>query len=133
MQLQKEFTVDFKGTAITYTLVQMPPTKSIKIATKLIKIVGEPLLALAANPGGLQSQISQVLPDVIRILKNGLDEDEVIGVIHQVFAYVQRDGKAFGESSVFDNEFRGKLSIVFKILLEQLKFNYSDFLGGAAE
>jgi hypothetical protein len=127
VKLRTQVSIQHGGEVLVYDLQQLPPTKAIKMMTRTIKLVGEPLLVMLA---GGQRDITEVLPTVAKILREGLDENEVDSLIKEFMGCVFFQGQPV--SPQFETHFMGKLPVIFKLLIEVLKLNYADFLGDFA-
>lgn len=109
----------------SYTLTLFPADQGVKLASKLIKIVGEPLAELAAANG----QILEVLPAAMAALNQRLVDDEVLSLCKQLCSSVMRKGD--GSQTLdknFNLYFRGKYGHLFKLLSEVVQYNFADFL-----
>ena len=128
MKLRTQVSIEHGGELLNYEIQQLPPTKAIKMMTRTIKLVGEPLLVLMA--GGTKN-LTDVLPGVARILRDGLDENEVDFLVKEFMGCVFYQGQPI--SPQFETHFMGRLPVIFKLLIEVLKLNYADFLSDFAQ
>jgi hypothetical protein len=114
-----------------YTFCQLPPKKSLKLLTRLVRIVGP---SVGAAMGG-HADISVVLGQEINFEKivsaicGRLDENEVESIVDDLLSQVIHNGQ--GEvSKKFDVIFGGRLPHLFKVVGEALRVEYGDFLAG---
>lgn len=128
-----------------YEFEQFGATHSLKILTKLTKLIGEPLtLAFTAMLDGekklgaeveapatkksiLDRKINgKMLGEAVKALVDKLDEDEVLSLVQQLCAQsLLCDGKKI----IFDSHYEGRLGHLFKVLGAALEVQYGDFLG----
>ena len=118
VEYKKEVVVDGE----TYEIHVLPPTRSLKLLTKLAKIAGEPF-AQMAGAGKNEDKMAELLPMVFGALAKRLDDDVVISIIHQLVATAQFDGKPIQ----FERHFQAKLGTLFVLLKAILEVQYSDF------
>lgn len=107
----------------TYQVTQFSATKSIKMMTRLTKILGEPMGFMFADE---KANADEMLPLAIRALVSKLDEDLVIDTVKQLLEGV-RDSN--GEIN-FEVHFAAKMGLLFKVLGKVLEVQYGDFFGG---
>ncbi len=133
MKTRQSISIEFGGQTLNYEIQQLPPTKAIKLLTRTIKLIGEPLLVMLTAGGKDISKVNvlDVLPGVARILREGLDETEVDYLIKEFMNCVFHGGQPVTPS--FEVHFMGKLPVIFKLLVEVLKLNYADFLSEFAK
>ena len=116
-----------------YEFCQLPARQSLKLLTRLMRIVG-PTLGTAVNgiaSGGLD--IESVLDadidfsSIVTALCDRLDENEVTAIVDELLSQVIHQGR--GElSKVFDAHFSGRLPHLFKVLGRALQVEYGNFL-----
>lgn len=104
-----------------YMITMLPPSRAIKLLTKLTKIVGEPMAKMAAAAG---DQKDEMIPMAIAALTSKLEAEEVLALVKELMTCVTKDNKSIN----FETEFMGKLGTVLKLCKEVLEVNYSDFL-----
>lgn len=107
----------------TYELQQFQPTKGYKIFLRTIKMVGEPMFAFLANS---KKDVKEILPQVGRILRESLDENEFEYLMKEFMTCVFYQGQPI--SPVFESHFDGRMKDIFKLLVEVIKHNFEDFL-----
>ncbi len=114
-----------------YEFQKFGAKKSVKLLTRLLKLVGEPLsIAVGATGGGklFESNLDpKILSSAVRVLVDKLDEDEVLDLIEEFTANdnVLCDGVRVN----FDNHYEGKLPELFKVLAAALEVQYGNFFG----
>jgi len=114
-----------------YMIMVLPPTRAIKLLTKLAKIIGEPMSTLTAGKQGEDGQVSGVdmLPKAVSLLMQNLDEQASINLIKEMMTCVTVDNKSVN----FEKQFHGKLGELMKVCKEVLEVNYADFLQEISE
>ena len=118
-----------------YEFGQFPATGSLKILTRLAKIVGDPLGMFATAFGSdpkknfLDQNISgDVINKAVKILVSNLDENEVIDIVKALMSQVLCEGKPIVN---FDVHFQGRLGHLFKVIKACIEVQYSDFFEGS--
>jgi hypothetical protein len=118
-----------------YTFCQLPPKRSLKLMTRIIRIIGAPLGAALNNVKSGQVDIRAMMNAdidfsvIVSALCDRLDENEVESIVDELLSQVLHAGK--GEvSKQFDALFGGRLPHLFKVLAQALKVEYGDFLAG---
>ena len=116
-----------------YTFCQMPPKRSLRLMTKIIRIVGAPLGAALNGIKADQVDIAALLEAdldfsmIVTALCDRLDENEVEAIVDELLSQVLHAGQ--GEvSKKFDVIFAGRLPHLFKVVGQALKVEYGDFL-----
>ena len=116
-----------------YTFCQMPPKRSLRLMTKIIRIVGAPLGAALNGIKADQVDIAALLEAdldfsmIVTALCDRLDENEVEAIVDELLSQVLHAGQ--GEvSKQFDVIFAGRLPHLFKVVGQALKVEYGDFL-----
>lgn len=111
---------------VNYTIQHFNPTKALSLLTRLTKTVG-PTLAVFTNAKD-SSDLEAAIPKAIQALVEKIDENETPRLIKDLLDCVTYGGgqKVSGES--FEFHFQGKMGIMFKLLIEVVKFQFSDFL-----
>ena len=124
MKLRDTVTITYGGDKqITFEIQQLPPTKANKMMVRTVKMIGEPLLVMLS---GAKKDVKEVLPDIARLIRDGLNEDEVDSLIKDFMDCAFINGQPVKPQ--FETVFMGKLPVVYKLLIEIIKLNYSDFL-----
>lgn len=121
MQMFKE--VELDGTI--YRIQHFNPTKGLSILTRLTKTVG-PTLAVFTNAKD-QASLEDAIPSAIQALVEKLDENETPKLIKDLLSCVTINGSQ-DLSQTFDFHFQGKMGVMFKLLIDVVKFQFSDFL-----
>lgn len=122
-QSYKDFTID----GISYRIQMLPAEQGMKILTRLLKMVGEPLAELI-KVQGQRDKIFEILPMAIKTLVMKLDDDEVLQLAKELTSCVIKGNTSATLDREFNLYFRGKYGHLMKVLLEVVKYNYSDFL-----
>lgn len=116
---------EIDGHSITITM--LPPDQALKILTRLVKVVGEPL-AVFAEAGGLEAAVTgDLIKKSVQALAEKLDEDDVVKTVKELMECVLIGGKQ--GKQVFNAHFAGNLGHLFKVLQAVLEVQYGDFLG----
>jgi hypothetical protein len=118
-----------------YTFCQLPAKKSLKLLTRLVKIVGPSLGAAVGSVAEGDIDIQTVLDRhldlgaVVAALCDRLEENEVEAIVDTLLSQVIHAGQ--GEvSQKFEVLFAGRLPHLFKVLAAALQLEYGDFLAG---
>ena len=123
----EETTID----GVKVTVTQFPARLGLKIKVKLMKLAA-PAIATAtgALKGGLDAEIdSVVLGAAVKELVSNLDQDVIVDfIITELLQSTRLNDKELTEE-VFDMEFSGNYSLLYKVIGYVLKVNYSDFFG----
>jgi len=124
MRTPVELTIDGEQ----YTFCQLPPKRSLKLLTRIMRIVGGPLGA--SFKGGKPALDADIdLSVVVTALCDRLDENEVEAIVDELLSQVICAGR--GEiSRQFDAHFAGRLPHLFKVLGQAIRVEYGDFLAG---
>lgn len=105
-----------------YNVTQFSASKGMKLLTRLVKILGEPMASFLSNPDAQQEQAFQV---ALGSLSDKLDEDVVLNTVKELV-----DSVSTSEGPIqFDLHFAGRFGHLFKVLGEVLKIQYGDFFG----
>lgn len=118
---------DLEIDGISYTVNMLPAAQGLKLATKLLKIIGDPLAELVKVQGD-KTKIFEILPMAVKTLTERLDEDEVVVLAKSLCSCVCKVGTSAPLDRTFDIYFRGKYGHLFKVLKEVVMYNFSDFL-----
>lgn len=118
---------DLEIDGISYTVNMLPAAQGLKLATKLLKIIGDPLAELVKVQGD-KTKIFEILPMAVKTLTERLDEDEVVVLAKSLCSCVCKAGTSGTLDRTFDLYFRGKYGHLFKVLKEVVMYNFSDFL-----
>ena len=121
----------------TYEIWHLPTEPAIKMLTKLTKIIGAPV---GKAVSGLTSSSGSILDAnvgfdfigaAIGMLTNKLDEDEVLGIIKTMLAYVNKKNEKGGFVGVsLDVDFQGRIMHLLNVVRAALEHNFSDFFAG---
>lgn len=122
-QSYKEYTID----GIQYTIQMLPAEQGLKVCSRLLKLIGEPLAELIKVQGD-KTKIFEVLPLAIKSLIQNLHEEEVVALAKTLCSCVSKAGTSANLDREFNLYFRGRYGHLFKILKEVVEYNFSDFL-----
>ncbi len=119
-----------------YTFCQLPPKKSLKLLTRILKIIGPALGGVVKDAGNISEGNIESILDldidpgmIVSQLCSRLDENDVEYIIDMLLSQVLHSGK--GEvSRVFDEHFGGRLPHLFRVIAAALEVEYGDFFGG---
>ena len=130
--------VEVKIDGEQYTFCQLPPKRSLKLMTRIIRIVGAPLGAALDGIKSGQVDMATVLDadlnfsTIVAALCDRLEENEVEAIVDELLSQVLHAGQ--GEvSRKFDVLFAGRLPHLFKVLAQALKVEYGDFLAAVPD
>lgn len=113
---------------VNYKIHLFAAEQGLKVLTKLIKLVGEPIMELAKG-GADQAEIMKNLGGAIRSLAGRLNEEEVVSLMKLLMGKVTVDGEGGNTlDKKFNTYFQGKIGLMFKISVEVVNHNYADFL-----
>lgn len=120
----------------TYLIAPMPATKGLSVLTRLVKLLG-PAIGGGLSGGGLSAMLDTKVDDgfvgrLVEALTGRLDEPVVEKLAKDMVASVRvsEDGRVSDLSSSFDRVFAGRMTDLFKLLVEVAGVNYGDFFGG---
>ena len=118
IEYQKNVKVDGQ----TYKVVLLPPTRALKIAMKLTKLIGEPMAAMA-GAGGDEISSAKALPAAVKALMERIDEDSVLDLIKEMIGTCVKENKSLN----FEDEFHGRLGHLIKLFAAVLEVQFKDF------
>lgn len=108
---------------VEYKINLLPPTRSIKLLTKISKVIGEPMATMSG--AGDEKKVEDLMPKAVQLLMANMDEDSVIIIIKEMMSCVFKENKSIN----FEIEFLGRLDVMFDLCKEVLEVNYKEFLG----
>lgn len=116
-----------------YVFHQMPAKASLKLLTRIIKIVGAPIGAGVGSMGGAGDMLEREinLESVVTSLCDRLDENQVERIIDELLSQARHEGE--GEVSAphtFEALFGGNLPHLFKVVMAAFEAEYGNFFGG---
>lgn len=119
----------------SYTVQQLPATRSIRLLHRLGKLVGPGFTELAST-GNLRSlsgaDVSILIMGIVGILKES-NEDALMAVIKELLVgTVAIPGPVDVTGPQFETHFQGRLLALFELLAFALEVNYGSFFGGLA-
>lgn len=120
---QKDFSLDGES----YVITMFPADQGLKVLTKLVKLIGEPMMELAKMNNDKQAMFDH-LGSAIRSLALRLDDENVVAICKQLSGCVIHGGGSMTLDKKFNTHFSGKLGHMFKLMVEVVNFNYADFL-----
>lgn len=110
-----------------FNIALLMPSKAFELGAKLLKLVGEPVAALAISKG--EADFQQALPMAVRALTSNMDNKDTLALIKLLFQTVSIDGKMIN----FEEYFQGRMGHMFKVLVAVVNVQFSDFFQGVAE
>lgn len=130
MQHTKQVIID--GTP--YVLTHLPPTQAFSILTKLLKLAGNTFGdGIDVKDLKQLSEMEINLGSIVERLGSNIDDPEAHKVMMDLLAQITHNGQML-KGPYFEAHFLGKISLMFKLLKEQVEFQYQDFfdaIGGA--
>lgn len=121
---QKDFSLDGE----TYRITMFPADQGLKVLTKLVKLVGEPMMEMAKMQQDKEAMFDH-LASAIRSLSLKLDDENVVSLCKQLSSCVIKDGDgSMTLDRKFNTHFSGRLGHMFKLMVEVVNFNFADFL-----
>ena len=108
---------------VEYKINLLPPTRSIKLLTKISKVIGEPMATMSG--AGDEKKVEDLMPKAVQLLMANMDEDSVIIIIKEMMSCVFKENKSIN----FEIEFLGRLDVMIDLCKEVLELNYKEFLG----
>lgn len=129
-----------------FEFYHLSPKVALRVLARLAKMVGEPIGSVVdvvvKGAGGklslasiMQIDTSTLPPDLIKnavsALVNRLDEDEILQTVETLLERVMTQGPEDKgpRRTLFENDFTGKLPLLFKVIAKSLEVNFGDFLG----
>lgn len=124
VRVEKDFSLDGED----YKIIMFPAEQGLKVLTKLVKIVGEPMMELAKMQQDKTAMYDH-LASAIRSLALKLDDDNVVSLCKTLCSCVIKGGDgSMTLDRKFNLHFQGRLGHMFKLLVEVVNHNYADFL-----
>lgn len=118
-----------------YSVTQFPARRGFALKARLAKLLGPAVAELfsAVKGGDAESLMSAdidmaIVGGAIRRLLEGVDESNMLELVLSLLSMTRVDGKEITEQ-VFDMEFAGKFSELYKVLAFVVEVNYGDFFG----
>jgi hypothetical protein len=113
-----------------YEFQQFGADKALRLLTRLMKIIGEPMaigVGALQGPGSLldKNVDGGVLGKAVRALSEKLDEDSVITLVKEFVG----EGACVcnGAKVIFNTHYEARLGHMFKVLKAALEVQYGDF------
>ncbi len=104
----------------TWTVTQFPATEGLAILTRLLKLVGPAMGAVARGEGSALE-----VGTFVAALVGQLDENETIILVKRLLKDTRKDGREI--LPIFDVEFMGNYYTLLSVLGFVLEVNYGDF------
>ena len=120
----------------TYKIKPLATTISLRIMSRLVKLVGGPIgEALKSGNGFMDKELTDSLPivgTVINAITERLDEEIVLNTIKELLSTViiVNGDKEKPLSAIFEIHFEGRIFHLLKLVKEVLEVNYGDFFEG---
>ena len=124
MSIEKNKIVSIGGK--NYNMVLFSPSRSIKLAVRLSKLLGEPFAVLASK--GAADPLA-ALPQAIKMLLDRMDENQAWDLIKSLMESVSIQGNMIE----IDNEFDGRVGDLLKLVGEVIGFQFKDFMDALPE
>lgn len=129
--------ISFEVDDTQYQMLHLPVSKSIKVLTRLTKMISEPVgkAVSAVQSGGEASFLDQgvdmnLIGQAITTLGDRLDEATVWNTILELLSTVEKANEQGGFTKVAPEvDFIGKPGHLIKVITQAVTINYSDFLG----
>lgn len=138
---------------MTVQVFLLDPIVAARVATRLSKVISEPL-GLAASaflgagdraengpdedvdsplPSPSRRDVPDIIPKIVRAFTDRLDEGEVVETLKTMLGvvHVQGEGDGGTRPCKINQDFRGKTKTMFKVFAYALEVNFSDFFGGS--
>jgi len=115
----------------TYLVTQLDAVSSLKIQTKLIKILGASVLTLAGEEGSIKEKIGSVLP----LMVENFDDEVVNDLVLSLFAKnVFTEIKGIPQVVDFATHFAGKAIEMWKVagFILEANFSLGELLGSSS-
>ena len=127
----------------TYTVTQFPASKNLRLWTRIVRLLGEPLGALvqgAVAAGGLALSAAVDIQGAVKALAEKLEPLEFESLVRDLLSGtfvkgVGPDGNVVAKdvADVFDGLFAGRMTTLFKVLAFVMEENYADFFAQFAK
>lgn len=128
----------------TYKFNTLPATKGLEVFSLVMGLCGDALADLAgevAKSRGMKVDPNQedvvsavgvenlpnVMEHIARSLFRGIAKPEFAQTVRALIGEVHKDNRPISD---FDREFAGEYGVIFHLVFESIKANYSGFLGG---
>lgn len=104
----------------TWTVTQFPATEGLALLTRLLKLVGPAMGAVARGEGSALE-----VGTFVAALVGQLDENETVALVKRLLKDTRKDGREV--LPTFDLEFMGNYFTLLSVLGFVLEVNYGDF------
>ena len=129
----------FQVDDVHYQMLYLPPSKSIKVLTRLMKLISDPLgkgmgSIQSDTPGNetfLDQEVNvELIGKAITALGERLDEALVWNTITELLSTVEKQTDEGGFCKVnVETDFSGRIGHLIKVIAKTIEVNYNDFLG----
>jgi hypothetical protein len=124
-------TSEFQAGGATYQVNMWHPDKAIENMTWLMRLAGEPLVALVTTAGSLQGLMDSdadlaFLTPAVKSLVMNLNEKEVVLKVRSFTEGLLCDGAKV----TYETHFMGRPGHLIKVLAGVLRAQYADFFDG---
>lgn len=126
-----DFEVQANNQSYKYCMLTLPVPTALKILTRLTKIVSGTIGESLNSLNSIDQEIDMALiGKACEALSTRLDEAETWDTIKTLLSTVKRIDESTGNRIKInvDNEFQGKLGLMFQVVIQTIKYNYEDFL-----
>ena len=113
--------VDVHLGGVDYKITPFVATKGLVIEVKLVKLLGPAFMELQKAAQGDGSE-DAVLGEAINVLIGQMDKVDVVSLIKELVSNVSKGTMAIN----FDQEFAQRYGVLFDLIKEVLKVNFSD-------
>jgi hypothetical protein len=115
-----------------WAVTQFPAGEGLGLLTRLLKLLGPALGALAKGGGtaedGAGGREEALTGLIVSGLLQQLDEKETVALVKRLLADTRKDGVEI--LPIFDTEFMGDYANLFRVLGFVLEVNYGGFFSG---
>lgn len=117
-----------------YLIQAMQPSKAFKLATRISKIIAEPLAAMAVDQKD-GAKVEQALRAAMKAFTANIHEDSVWDMVVQVLGTVTaiEGKKSFAIPSAMELYFRGRMGLMMKVVSAAMEFQFRDFFEAIAQ
>lgn len=120
----KEFQLD----GVTYITNQYTATRGLELQAKLMGVLGKPVGVLAGG-GGDSEVTAGLIANALQALSEKVNERNIVPLVKEILETTTIQDQNGFRSIVFDTDFQGRYTHLFKLIREVLAYQFSDFLG----
>src|SRR5690606_13134483 len=100
-----------------FTIKALPPSKALRVMTRIAKVMGEPLSKLDGG-SSMDKSVDEILPSMVGALLMNLDEDMVTATVNELLSTVRYNtGSGIMPLNV-DLHLTKKMGTMMKLVLE---------------